>query len=59
VFVLRLQAAARSGNVHAFLNGKPWHGSYRTIPLKEHGVITVEIGKPVVAPKPFTAWNGL
>jgi hypothetical protein len=58
-YVLRLQAAAAKGQVHAFLNGKSWHGSYRSIPLKEHAVITVEIGTPVVAPKPFTGWNGL
>jgi len=58
-YVLRLQAAAARGQVHAFYNGKAWRGSYRSILLKSHAVITVEIGTPVVPPKPFSAWNGL
>jgi hypothetical protein len=58
-YVLKLQTAAKNGQVTAFVNGKRWNGSYRSIPLTEHAVITVEIGKPVVPPKPFTAWNGL
>jgi hypothetical protein len=58
-YVLKLEAAARHGQVHAFVDGKPWHGSYRSIPLTEHAVITIEIGTPVVPPKPYTHWNGL
>lgn len=59
VYVQRLRAAAARGQVHAFYNGKPWHGSYRSIPLTSHAVITVEIGAPVVPPRPFTNWQGL
>jgi hypothetical protein len=58
-YVTKLQAAAAKGQVEAFVNGKAWHGSYRSIPLTAHAVITLEIGKPVVPPQPFTGWNGL
>lgn len=58
-YVKRLRAAAAQGQAHAFYNGKPWHGSYRSIPLTSHAVITVEIGGPVVPPRPFTNWQGL
>lgn len=58
-FPTKLQSAAPGGNVHAFVNGRAWKGSYRSIPLTAHAVITVEIGKPVVPPRPFNAWNGL
>lgn len=57
-YVRKLEAAAARGQVTVFYNGKPWHKSYRDIPLTAHAVITIEIGKPVVPPKPFTAWNG-
>jgi hypothetical protein len=56
-YVKHLQAAGNS--VTAFVDGKRWTRGYRSIPLKEHEVITIEIGKPVVPPRPFTAWNGL
>jgi hypothetical protein len=57
-FVLKLeQTPARE--IHVYVNGKPWRFDYRTIPLTEHEVITVEIGKPLVRPPPYTAWNGL
>lgn len=46
-------------NVTAFVNGKRWTAGYRSIPLQEHEVITIEIDKPVVPPRPFTAWTGL
>jgi hypothetical protein len=58
-YVLKLEAAAAKGQVTTYVNGKPWTKGYRAIPLKSHAVITVEIGKPVVPPRPFTAWNGL
>lgn len=53
------QLRAHPSEVTAFLNGKRWSGSYRSIPLKSHAVITVEIGTPVVPPRPFHNWNGL
>jgi hypothetical protein len=40
------------------LAAKPWHGSYRTVPLTDHAVITLEIGKPVIPPAPFAGWHG-
>lgn len=58
-FPAKLQSAPVGGNVHAFVNGRTWKGSYRSIPLTANAVITVEIGKPVVPPRPFNAWNGL
>jgi hypothetical protein len=58
-YVRSLKAAATRGEVHAYYNGKPWRGGYRSIPLTPHAVIAVEIGRPVVPPRPFTNWNGL
>lgn len=58
-YVRKLQSAAASGQVTAYLNGKKWTGNYRSIPLKEHETITVEIGKPLVKPVLNTNWNGL
>jgi hypothetical protein len=58
-FVVAAEAAASKGDLHVFVNGKAWKRSFRTIPLKSHAVIAVEIGSPVIPPKPFTAWNGL
>jgi hypothetical protein len=54
----KLRAAAARGQVTAFYNGKPWRGSYRSIPLRSHAVITVEIGKPIVKPKLNVNWYG-
>lgn len=58
-YVKALRAAAARGQVTVFDNLKQWRGSYRSVPLLERGVITVEIGRPVVPPKPFKTWNGL
>jgi hypothetical protein len=58
-YVSRLNAASAHGQVTALYNGKKWNGSYRSIPLTGHAVIAVEIGSPVVRPKPFTSWAGL
>lgn len=57
-YVTKLQQAASRGQVVAFLDGKRWHGDYRSIPLKSHAVITIEIAPPAVPPKPFTNWQG-
>lgn len=58
-FVLKAQAAQRAGAVTTFVNGKRWRGSYRTIPLRDHEVIQVDIGKPVVPFQSFTNWGDL
>lgn len=57
-FVRHLRGAGPS-QVTAYLNGKRWKGNYRSIPLREHGVITLEVGKPTVPPKPFNGWAAL
>jgi hypothetical protein len=49
----------RATTVTAFYNGKRWTRGYRKIPLTYHAVITLEVGKPVVKPKPFTNWGQL
>ncbi len=58
-YVQELVAAARHHEVTVFLNGKRWRGSYRTVPLRDHGVITVEVGKPIVPPRPFSNWSSV
>jgi hypothetical protein len=58
-FVLKVRAAAARGALHVFLNGRQWTHDYARVPLKEHNVIAVEIGSPVVQPRPFAQWNGL
>jgi hypothetical protein len=39
--------ASLHGKVTAFVNGKPWHKSVRTIPLLPHADIQLEIGEPI------------
>ena len=55
-----LTALAHARTLHIFYNGKPWKTSYRSIPLRRHAVIYLEIGTPVVPPKPhdFSALQG-
>ena len=52
------QVAAASGTVVAFVNGKPWTQSPRSIPLKPHAVIQLDVGSPAVNFQPFS-WAGL
>lgn len=47
------------GKVSAFLNGKPFKGDPRAIPLDAHNVIQLDVGTPVVAPQPYTFPAGL
>jgi hypothetical protein len=56
-FLQRLEAAP-AGSIHVFVNGKPYTKGYRTIVLRQHEVIAVELGKQV-PPKPFTNWGSL
>jgi hypothetical protein len=55
-----LDALAHDRSLHIFFNGKPWTRSYRSVPLLRHAVIYLEIGTPVVPPKPhdFSALQG-
>ena len=46
--------------VGAFVDGKPYSGDPRSIPLKPHSVITLEITPPTVdPPPPYTFASGL
>jgi hypothetical protein len=42
------------GPVTAFVNGAPYTGDLRAIPLRSHELITLEVGKPVVPPPYYT-----
>lgn len=44
------RVATFTGNVTAFVNGAPYDGNPREIPLYSHQEITLEVGKPVVPP---------
>lgn len=48
-FVTALRQAS-SDAIHAYVNGRPWPGSYRAIPLHAHALITLEIGRPLEPP---------
>jgi hypothetical protein len=41
------RVADSRGRVTALVNGRRWHGSPRTIPLREHETIQLAVGRPV------------
>jgi hypothetical protein len=45
------RVASAPGKVTASLNGKPWTKSPRSIPLKAHAVIQLDVGTPLVRPQ--------
>jgi hypothetical protein len=47
------------GQVTAYLNGRRFTGDPRSIPLKAHALIQLDVGTPAVAPAPFTFPQGL
>ncbi len=51
------QVGPAKGSVTATLNGKPWAGDPRSIPLDEHAQIVLNVGGPVVVP-PSVSWSG-
>ena len=51
------QVADAHGAVTALVNGKPWKGSIRSIPLEPHAVVQLAVGKPV-APFQGVSWTG-
>lgn len=51
--------AGFKGAVHAFVDGKPYAGNIRDIPLREHEQITLVVGKPVPTPPRYTFPQGL
>ncbi|MHB8681767.1 MAG: hypothetical protein ACYDA2_06705 [Acidimicrobiales bacterium] len=48
------QVGPAHGNVVAFVDGRPFAGDPRDIPLLPHGVIQLDVGTPVVAFQPVT-----
>jgi hypothetical protein len=52
------RVATATGPVTAFVNGRPFTGDPRTIPLGAHSVIQLDVGTNV-APVPYTFPQGL
>jgi hypothetical protein len=48
------QVASAKGKVTATVNGKPWTGNVRDIPLNAHNEIQLSVGTPVVAFHPIS-----
>jgi hypothetical protein len=42
-----------------WINGKPYTGDFRTIPLTSHELITMAYNSPGVKPDTSYSWNGL
>ena len=42
-----------------YVNGKPFRGNFRTIPLQSHTLITLAYNSPGVQPDTTYPWNGL
>ncbi|MBV9195458.1 MAG: hypothetical protein JO168_15035 [Solirubrobacterales bacterium] len=51
------QVAGASGKVTAVVNGRPWTGTPRAIPLLPHAVIQLDVGTPGV-PFQHISWSG-
>ncbi len=48
--------ATHAQGVRAYVNGRPYGGDPRTIPLTPHALTTVEVGPPWVAPPTRFSW---
>jgi hypothetical protein len=53
------QVGPANGQVTAYLNGKRYPRDPRSIPLKAHGLIQLDVGTPLVRPQPFAFAQGL
>jgi hypothetical protein len=51
--------AAKGESMKVWVDGKPFTGDPRTIALKPHTDVVMEIGPPFVAPPRFTTWGPL
>lgn len=51
------QVGPANGTVTATVNGKPWTGDPRNIPLEEHNQVVLNVGGPTVQPPPIS-WSG-
>ncbi len=47
------------GKVRAYVDGKPFEGDPRSIPLTEHGQVTLVVGEPAVKPPVYAFPKGL
>jgi hypothetical protein len=52
------RVAGATGPVTAIVNGRPWTGDPRAIPLLPHEVIQLDVGAPKAPFQPFS-WSGL
>lgn len=50
---------AKGTTLKIWVNGKPYHGDPRTIPLLAHADIVIEAGPPFPPPPRFTTWGRL
>jgi hypothetical protein len=50
---------AKGESQKVWLNGEPFTGDPRTIPLTAHADIVIQIGPPYAKPAKFTAWGPL
>jgi len=50
--------ADKGTKLKVWVDGKPYTGDPRKIPLAEHTDIVVQAGPPFPTPAKFTAWNG-
>jgi hypothetical protein len=55
----RRRAGSTTGRVAAFLDGRPYHGNPRDIPLTRHAQIQLDVGRPAVAPVSLRFPQGL
>ena len=53
------QVGPAKGTVAAFVNGQPFAGNPRDIPLDAHAVIQLDVGTPTVSPQPYTFAPGV
>jgi len=51
--------AGTTGTVYAYVDGKPWTGDPRSIPLTAHQEITLSVGAPVAHPPVYQFPQGL
>jgi hypothetical protein len=51
-------ARVTRGQMHVFVNGRPYAGDPRKIELNQHSDIVLEAGPPYSKPAPFTDWGG-
>jgi hypothetical protein len=53
------RVATATGHVTAFVDGRPYLGNPRTIPLFAHAQVQLDVGRPLVQPESITFPNGL